>query len=99
MFQRWAAPVTSSRGSHKAPWTRPSIRRLAPCLADRDRRCQGLALDRGRLDLLDHVHALDHAAEGGEALAVGVALAAEIQLGLVANANKKVRRGRVRSVA
>ena len=55
-------------------------------LQDRDRRRQPLRLRVGRpvgggrrlLDLADDVHALDDAAKRGEALAVGIALAAEV---------------------
>src|SRR5579885_1810971 len=59
-------------------------------LDDLDRRLQLLAVRPGRLNLLDHVHALDDPAEGGEALAVRVALAAEVQLRLVADADEEV---------
>ena len=59
-------------------------------LDDLDRRFQRLPFGRRLLDLLDHVHALDHLAERGEALAVRVALAAEVELGLVADADEEV---------
>ena len=38
------------------------------------------------MDAAHHVEALDHPAEGGEALAVRVAAAAEVELGLVPDA-------------
>src|SRR5262249_630721 len=66
---------------------------------DLDGRVQGLSPGRRRLDGPDHLHALDHAAEGGESLAVRVALAAEVQLRLVADAQEEVRGGGVRAGA
>src|SRR5262245_4814769 len=60
---------------------------------------QRLPLGWRGLDPADHVHAPDHAAEGCKALPVGVALAAEVQLGLVADADEEVGGGRVGPVA
>ena len=51
------------------------------------------------LDLADHVHARDHPSEGREALAVGVALAAEVERRLVVDADEPARGGAVGGAA
>src|SRR5262249_39680127 len=63
---------------------------LPPGSRHRDRRRQALPVRGLALDLPHHVHARDHAPEGGEALAVGVALASEVQLRLVPDADEEV---------
>jgi hypothetical protein len=61
---------------------------------DLDRRVELLAAGRTGLDGPDDVPPSDDAAESGESLAVGVPLAAEVELGLVVDANEKARGGR-----
>ena len=67
-------------------------------LANPDRRIQRLAVGSARLDSRTTGIPANHPAESGKPLAVRVAFASEIQIGLVADANEKVSRGRVRSV-
>ena len=57
---------------------------------DRDRWGEGLALAGGGLDGADGVHAGDDLAEGGEALTIDVAAAAEVEFGLVIDADEEV---------
>jgi hypothetical protein len=58
---------------------------------DADGGCELLALSGAGVDLVDDAHASDDAAEDGETLAVRVAFAAEIQLRLVAHADRWLR--------
>jgi len=62
---------------------------------DRDRWGEGLALAGGGLDGADGVHAGDDLAEGGEALTIDVAAAAEVEFGLVIDADEEVGDGGV----
>ena len=55
----------------------------------RDHRLQGLFMRLALVNALYHVHARNDLAKGGEALAIGVTLAAKIQFGLVADANEE----------
>ena len=68
----------------------PRLHGHAADAEDPDHRRQRLPVGRGHLNLLHHVHAADDAAEGGEALAVGVALAAEVELRLIADADEEL---------
>jgi len=67
--------------------------------ADHHRRGQLLQGERRLVDALYDVNATDHLAEGGEALAVGVALAAEVERGLVAESDEEVGGGGIGAVA
>jgi len=61
---------------------------------DTQRRVEALAVRRHGVDVSHQVHSLNHPAKGGKTLPVRVALAAEIELGLVADTDKeRLRRG------
>src|SRR4029077_17726978 len=63
---------------------------------DRDRRRQALRVGVWRaLNRPHHVHALQHAAERGEPLAIGIARAAEVERRLIVDADEPARRGAV----
>ena len=54
-----------------------------------------MAVGGGGLDYSQDVETPGHAAEGSEALAVGIALPAKVELGLGADAEEEIRRGGV----
>ena len=51
------------------------------------------------LYFLDYIHSFNHSSKGGKSLAVRVAFAAEIQFGLVVDADEKLRGGCPRLIA
>ena len=69
---------TAGRPVARDPAHRPDADRLRQVLVGLAARVQGA----------DHVHPFDDASERGEAEAVGVAAAAEVELGLVADADE-----------
>ena len=66
---------------------------------DTNGRLQCLTVGGGCMNLVDDLHPFNDAAKGGEALAIRISFAAEIQLRLFADADKKVMRRRVGSHA
>src|SRR3982750_1687631 len=59
---------------------------------DDDRWCQSLRFGRRRLDLSHDVHPARHSAERGEALPIEIPMTAEVERGLVADADEEARR-------
>lgn len=73
--------------------------RLADDFQNFDWRSEALPFRWRGLNLFDHLHAFDDLAEGSETLSIGIALAAEIQLRLVTDADGETRGRRVRAAA
>src|SRR5439155_1314982 len=92
-----AAEPAADGGAAPAPALTPS--RQAAGGADQDRRDETLAAGAEGLDPADDRHPLDHAAEGREALAVGIAFSPVVERRLVADADEEVAGGRIGAVA
>src|SRR4051812_43676956 len=64
--------------------------RHSPRRENRDRWGQPLSLGGRLLDLAHRLHTVDDLPEGSEALTIGVTRAAEVELGLIADAEEEV---------
>src|SRR5581483_3750617 len=101
--RRWRVTISTSgsSGIGSNRWSvageRVAALLLSFDLENPDRRRQLLTVGRRLLNLLRDIHATRHKAKGGEALTVGVAFAAVIQLGLIADADEEIRSRRIRS--
>ena len=71
----------------------------APNARQRFQALRWRGVGRGLLNFPGDVHSLHHLSEGGEPLPIGIALAAEIEFGLIVDANEELARRRGISIS